>query len=121
MVAVKQAKRILVINSNKRQVIYIIHAQINLPAQKNSFRLLHARGQQIYHINGSQQAIAKNWLGINDGNYIETPVTDMSNHQVSRNLRKAPKIENTIQVSTPDAKWLQTLPENTPLIVKEDY
>ena len=121
LVAVKQAKRILVINSNKRQVIYIIHAQINLPAQKNSFRLLHARGQQIYHINGSQQAIAKNWLGINDGNYIETPVTDMSNHQVSRNLRKAPKIENTIQVSTPDAKWLQTLPENTPLIVKEDY
>ncbi|MDW5473817.1 hypothetical protein SAZ89_09220 [Limosilactobacillus reuteri] len=34
LIAIKQAKRILVINSNKRQVIYIIHAQINLPAQK---------------------------------------------------------------------------------------
>lgn len=52
---------------------------------------------------------------------LKPPVTDMNNRQVPRNLRKAPKVENTIQVSTPDAKWLQTLPENTPLIVKEDY
>lgn len=44
LVAVKQAKRILVINSNKRQVIYIIHAQINLPAQKKFFSLTSCSG-----------------------------------------------------------------------------
>lgn len=45
----------------------------------------------------------------------------MDNHRVSRNLQKVAPVENTIQVSKPDAKWLQGVPENTPLLIKEDY
>lgn len=121
LIALKKPQQVLVINSNSHRVIYIVHAQINLPAQKSPLHILHARGQQIYHINGSRQAVSKNWLGISNGNYIETPVTDMNSHHVSHNLRKVPRVENTIQVSHADAKWLQALPENTPLLVKEGY
>lgn len=121
LIALKRPQKILVVDTSNHRVIYAINARINLPTQQHSLRVLHARGQQIYHINGSRQATAKYWLGINNGYYIETPLTDMDNHRISRNLQKVAPVENTIQVSKPDAKWLQGVPENTPLLIKEDY
>ncbi|MBB1079640.1 hypothetical protein H5S09_07155 [Limosilactobacillus sp. STM2_1] len=121
LIALKKPHKIFVVDTKNHHVLYIIHAQVNLPAQNHPLRILHARGQQIYHISGSQQATAKYWLGISNGNYIETPLTDMDNHHVPRCLQKIPPIKNTIQVSKPDAKWLQGIPENTPLLIKEDY
>lgn len=121
LIALKKPQQVLVINIKEHRVIYVVHAKVNLPAQSQPARILHARGQQIYHINGSQQATAKCWLGINNGGYIETPVTGMDGQHAPRNLYKAPSIKNTIQVSEPDAKWLQSVPKNTPLLIKEDY
>lgn len=121
LVASKRQQKVLVINRENSRVIYIIHAQINAPAQKGSLQVLQARGQQIYHVNGSRQATASNWLGISQGYYIETPVTNLDHEKVPRDLHHAPKINNTIQVSAPDAKWLQQLPANTPIQIKEDF
>lgn len=119
LVAVKKQRLLWVVNTRNNHIIYTIHAQINIPVQKKPLKTLYARGQQIYHVNGSKQATGNNWLGISNGYYIETPVSDFTGQHVSHNLFKSPVIQNTIQVSKPDAKWLQKLPENTPLIIKE--
>lgn len=120
LVALKKQNKILVLNTDRHKVIYTLHAKINIAPQKKPLHILYARGQEIYHIHGARHTNAQNWLGISKGHYIETPVTDLGGHPVSRNLLKAPStIKNTIYVSRPDAKWLQGVPENTPLIIKE--
>lgn len=121
LIAVKKQHLILVVDTNKHQAIYAVHAQINPSAQTKPLTVLRARGQQIYHIIGARQTTGQYWLGISNGDYIESPLTGLNQQRVPHRLTKVSPVENTIQVSRPDAKWLQQVPKNTPLLIKEDY
>lgn len=119
LIALKKQNKVLVVNIDKHKVIYTMNAKINIQPQKKPLHVLYARGQKAYHIHGSRHTTAKCWLGISKGHYIEAPVTDLNGQAAPHNLLKVPAVNNTIFVSGPDAKWLQGLPENTQLFVKE--
>lgn len=119
LVALKQQNKIVVVNTTTHKAIYTINAQINVKPQDKPLHVLYARGQEIYHIVGAKHTTAKNWLGISKGHYIEAPVTGLNGQAVPHRLTKIPATKNTIYVSKADAKWLQGIPENTPLIIKE--
>jgi hypothetical protein len=119
LVALKQQNKIIVVNTATHKAIYTINAQINVEPQAKPLHVLKARGQEIYHIVGAKHTTAKNWLGISKGHYIEAPVTGLDGQRVPHRLTKINATKNTILVSKPDAKWLQSIPQSTPLVIKE--
>ncbi|QZN92852.1 hypothetical protein KZE55_08845 [Limosilactobacillus panis] len=101
---------------SKHKVIYIMHAQIN--AQPGRFTSQGKYGQQLFHVQGQHTVTAKNWAEFGHHYYFESPVSK-DQHPVSNKwLTKPAKVANTIQLSAPDAKWAQSLPKGTTIIIR---
>ena len=114
LLALKRTNRLYVINNHR--VIYIVNAEINL--NPTSTRINAARGERAFHVKNSKQSITVNWLSFAKLGYIES-IVSVNNHQVRGNwINDKYHLPNTIEVSKPDAKWLQQLPKGTELIVK---
>lgn len=114
LIAVRKSNRLYVTNSQK--VIYVVNAQINHHPTVTTINA--ARGEQVNHVNSKTQSTSINWTNFGKLGYIESP-TVINNHRIHGNwLQNSHHVANTIEVSKPDAKWLQQLPANTKLIIK---
>lgn len=114
LLTVRQSHRLYVISNHR--VLYIAHAAINL--QPTTTTINAARGEHTFHVQNGNQSIADNWTNFGKLGYIETPVS-INNHRVHDNwIKHHEYLPNTIEVSKPDAKWLQQLPKGTKLTVK---
>ncbi|WP_242364300.1 hypothetical protein [Limosilactobacillus antri] len=115
LVAIRKERRLYVISGH--QVLYIVNARINLsPA---TLHINHSRGNQIFNQNNNVQQVGTNWLSLSQADtFIEAPV-EVNNHRVHGNwLQARYHCANTIDVSKPDAYWLQDLPAGTRLVIK---
>lgn len=114
LLALKKNNRLYVINNHR--VIYIVNAKINL--DPTSTRINAARGERAFHVKNAKQSIAVNWLSFAKLGYIES-IVSVNNHQVRGNwINDKYHLPNTIEVSKPDAKWLQQLPKDTELVIR---
>lgn len=115
VVAVKRENRLYVIS--RHRVVYIVNARVNLVPM--TARLNGARGTVIFNRNDRVRQAGINWLSLSQaGTFIESPVY-VNNHRVRGNwLHTRYHCTNTIDVSKPDAHWLQGLPQATQLVIK---
>ena len=114
LIAEPGMKKVFVLSKHK--VIYIMHAQVN--AQPGHFTSQGKYGQQLFHVQGRDAVYAKSWTEFGHHYYFETPVS-RDQHPVSNKwLEKPAKVANTIQLSAPDAKWVQSLPKGTTIIIR---
>lgn len=114
LVAEPTLKRVYVIEDHR--VIYIMHAQVNLPAQR---LISQAKvGQQLYQKQNQQLISGFNWTEFGHHYYFEA-ATSINQQAVKKNWLKHPvTVPGTIQLSLPDAQWIQTLPKGTPIIIR---
>lgn len=114
LVAEPALKRVYVLDG--RQVIYIMHAQVNLRPQQLTSQA--KAGQQLYQKRGAKFVTGFDWSEFGHHYYFESVVA--INQQRAKNnwLKKPVTIPGTIQLSRPDARWLQTLPKGTPIIIR---
>lgn len=113
LIAVKKDNRLYVVKNH--QVIYIINAKIN--HSSTTTRLNAARGEVAFHVEGKTQSIAEKWISFDKLGYIETPVS-IDGQKVKGNwLKDKSHVPNAIEVSRPDAKWLQQLPKGTEIVI----
>ncbi|MGM9892498.1 hypothetical protein [Limosilactobacillus sp.] len=114
LVAEPALKRVYVLSGHR--VIYIMHAQINLHPQRLTSQA--KSGQQLYQKRGSQLVTGLNWTEFGHHYYFES-VAAVNQQTVKKNwLKKPVAIPGTIQLSQPDARWLQSLPEGTPITIR---
>lgn len=114
LVAEPALKRVYVLSGNR--VIYIMHAQINLRPQQLSSQA--KSGQQLYQKRGSTLVTGLNWTECGHHYYFESLV-EVNQTAVKKNwLKKPVVIPGTIQLSQPDAHWIQSLPCNTPITIR---
>lgn len=114
LLAVRQSNRLYVISNHK--VIYVVNAGINL--QPTTTAINAARGEQASHVNNSNQSIANSWLSFGQLGYIESPVSINGKRVHGNWIKNKYHLPNTIEVSRPDAKWLQQVPKDTKLIIR---
>lgn len=114
LLAVSSSNRLYVISNHR--VLYIINATINTKPTTTTINA--ARGERAFHVNKKAQIITENWLNFDRLGYIEA-LFSVDNKRVHGNwLANRQRLTDTIEVSRPDAKWLQQLPKGTKLIVK---
>ncbi|MCH3910543.1 MAG: hypothetical protein LKE20_00165 [Limosilactobacillus oris] len=118
LMVVKKKKRLYVLSNH--HVLYIINAKTNLAP--TTTQINGARGTSIFTQNNNVQQVGANWLSLSQADaFIEAP-TYINNHRVRGNwLYSRYHCTNTIDVSKPDARWLQSLPNNTRLVIKQGY
>lgn len=114
LVAIKRTNRLYV--NSKRKTLYIINAKVNLNATKTS--LNSARGTISLSINNNDKIESRNWISFGQNSYIESPYLINENRGKKNWFKNNKHLSNTIEVSEPDAKWLQDLPKGTSLTVK---
>lgn len=114
VIAEPALKRVYVLQEHR--VIYIMHAQVNLRARQLTVQ--GKNGQQLYQRRGRQLTAAINWTEFGHHYYFEA-LTQI-NHQSAKSdwLVKPTVIPGTIQLSVPDALWIQSLPKGTPLTIR---
>lgn len=114
LLATRKSNRLYVINNQR--VLYIVNAEINIKPTRTEINA--ARGEHTVHVNDNNQSMGDNWLNFGKLGYIESPFS-VNNHRVHGNwIKDSYHLPNTIEVSKPDAKWLQQLPKGTKLVVR---
>lgn len=115
LVVMKKEKRLYVLSNH--HVLYIINAKTNLAP--TTTQINGARGTIIFTQNNGIRQVGANLLSLNHADtFIEAPAY-INNHRVHGNwLRSRYQCTNTVDVSKPDAHWLQSLPNNTRLVIK---
>ncbi|MGN1279248.1 MAG: hypothetical protein ACI4T4_01040 [Limosilactobacillus sp.] len=114
IIAVPGMKRIYVLNGHR--VIYIMHARVMVNQRTLVLRGQH--GQQIDHVEAGHTLAGTNWSAMSHQCYIISPAT-VDKTQVKKDWLKARfTFPNTIQLSRPDAQWLQNLPKNTKITIR---
>lgn len=114
LIAIRKANKLYVIQNKK--IIYVINAKINLHPSK--FQINGARGEHDLHVQNGERSIANSWLNFGKLGYIESPMT-IDGQKVHGNwLNNSKSLNNTIEISRPDAHWLQGVPKGTTLIIK---
>ncbi|WP_373842524.1 hypothetical protein [Limosilactobacillus sp.] len=109
-----QANKLYVINGHR--IVYIMHANCDLSA--GHYHLQKSQGQSLYHVDNGKHSYSANWQLLSNKDIIESPQT-INGQKVAHNwIKPANKLQNTIQLSQPDAKWLQQLPKGIELNVK---
>lgn len=114
LIAEPGMQKVFVLSGHK--VIYIMHAQIYVSPQTLTSQT--KSGQQLFHIDGQTTITAQNWTEFGQHYYFES--LSHTNQQAVKKkwLAKPVRIPNTIQLSTPDAKWVQTLPQGTTITIR---
>lgn len=101
---------------SRQRVIYIMHARTTIPHQTVKTR--GQGGQQIDHVSTSHTLAGHNWSALSHQCYIVAPAT-VDQNQVAKNwLKTSFPFPNAIQLSQPDAQWLQGLPQNTKITIR---
>lgn len=114
LIAVAGLKRIYVLDGHR--VIYIMHARVSTNQHSLIFRGPH--GQQIDHVEAEQTLAGCDWSALSRQCYIIAPAA-IDQKQVKKNWLKTDfDFPNSIQLSRPDAKWLQGLPKNTKITIR---
>lgn len=114
LVAEPALKRVYVLTGSR--VIYIMHAQINLYPQHLTSQA--KSGQQLYQKRGTTLVTGFDWSEFGHHFYFES-VAAVNQHRVGNNWLQDPvKVPGTIQLSKPDARWIQTLPKGIPIIIR---
>lgn len=114
LIALRKQNRLYVIRNH--QVIYLMNAQINFKPTTTVINAAH--GTAAIHVNYQHQQMGTNWTSFGQIGYLEAPFS-IQGHRVHGNwLRLKATIPNTIEVSRPDAHWLQQIPQGTALTIK---
>lgn len=114
IIAVTKLQKVFVLSGHR--VIYTMHARINAKSQATSSQ--GRFGQQINYVGGKQALGASNWVALSNHLYFVAPAT-IGQHAVAKNwLKQSFNFPRTIQVSQPDAHWLQSLPKGTPVTIR---
>lgn len=114
LVVISRLHRVYVLSG--RRVIYLMHAQVNVPAKH--FKSQGKSGQLLGYTDGNQTITSRNWVEFGHHCYLTSPV-NVNQQSVATNwLNSTIKFPNSILVSQPDAHWLQGLPKNTTIIVR---
>lgn len=114
VIAEPTLNRVYILNGHR--VIYIMHAKINVRPDKLVSQ--GKSGQELYQKQGKQFISGVNWTEFDHHYYFEAVVT-ANNQPVKRQwLAKATAVPDSIQLSIPDARWIQGLPKNTPVIIR---
>ena len=114
LIMVPGLKRLYVLNGHR--VIYIMHARTNIRQQTLRTRGHH--GQQIDHVNTGHTLTGRSWSALSHQCYIVAPAA-VDQDKVAKNWLKTDfAFPNTIQLSRPDAQWLQSLPKGTKIIIR---
>lgn len=114
LLAVRKSSHLYVISNHK--VIYVVNAGINLQPTTTSINA--ARGERAFHVRNNSQSIANSWLSFGQLGYIESPVSINGKWVHGNWIKNGYHLPNTIEVSRPDAKWLQQVPKDTKLIIR---
>lgn len=114
LIMVPGMQRLYVLNGQR--VIYIMHAKTTITHQTVTVQGHH--GQQIDHIGAGRTLAGCDWSALSHQCYIIAP-TMVDQERVGANwLKESFAFPNTIQLSRPDAQWLQELPKNTKIIIR---
>lgn len=114
VIAEPTLKRVYVLEGHR--VIYIMHAQVDLYPQRLTSQAKF--GQQLYQKRGQQLISGFNWTEFGHHYYFES-ISSVNQQAVKKNWLKHPvTAPGTIQLSLPDAQWIQTLPKGTPIIIR---
>lgn len=114
VIAEPTLKRVYVLENHR--VIYIMHAQVSLYPQRLTSQA--KVGQQFYQKRGQQLISGFNWAEFGHHYYFES-ISSVNQQAVKKNWLKHPvTAPGTIQLSLPDAQWMQTLPKGTPIIIR---
>lgn len=114
LVMVPGMKRLYVLSGQR--VIYIMHARTTITHQ--TVTALDQHGQQIAHVGDGHTLAGRDWSALSHQCYIIAPAA-IDQDRVAKNwLKNTFAFPNTIQLSRPDAQWLQGLPKNTKITIR---
>lgn len=114
LVAVPGMKRVYVLSADR--VIYIMHARVNI-AHRSALSQGDS-GQQVNYVTADHNLSAHNWTALDHRCYIIAP-NAIDQQRIKRDWLKIPfAFPNTIQLSRPDAQWMQTLPKDTKITIR---
>ncbi|MEE6634640.1 hypothetical protein [Limosilactobacillus pontis] len=99
-----------------QRVVYIMHARTNI--QRRALTSQGHHGQQVAHVNSDHTLAGRNWSALSHQCYIIAPATVDQDHVAKDWLKTVFAFPNSIQLSQPDAQWLQSLPKNTKIIIR---
>ena len=114
LIAISGMKRVYVLSGQR--VIYIMHARVAINHQSVVSR--GQRGQQIDHVAAGHTLAGRNWSALSRQSYIVAPAASDQNQVKGNWLKTSFDFPNTIQLSRPDAQWLQTLPKGTKIVIR---
>ena len=114
VIAVPDMHRVYVLSGQR--VVYIMHARVTI--QKRSIITSGKQGQQVDYVGAGHIFAGDNWTALSHQSYIIAPTT-IDQKAVAKNWLKSDfDFPDTIQLSRPDAQWLQTLPKNTKITIR---
>ena len=99
-----------------QKVIYTMHARVAINHQSVVSR--GQREQQIDHVAAGHTLAGRNWSALSRQSYIVAPAASDQNQVKGIWLKSSFDFPNTIQLSRPDAQWLQTLPKGTKIVIR---